>query len=116
MPVHLTDAHHLTHVADSGKTVFDNLVLLCPRHHRALHHAHDAGHPWVLTKDPPTGDITATRMTPSGRTESWRSPAVRFAKRPKRPLPRITDDGRVLGPAPGDRPARVTLDGNDLPF
>ena len=31
------DAHHLTHWADGGKTSVDNLVLLCRRHHRAVH-------------------------------------------------------------------------------
>ncbi len=32
-----TDAHHITHWADGGKTKLDNLVLACRRHHRALH-------------------------------------------------------------------------------
>ena len=31
------DAHHLTHWADGGATRLDNLVLLCRRHHRAVH-------------------------------------------------------------------------------
>jgi hypothetical protein len=32
-----TDAHHITHWADGGETKLDNLVLLCRRHHRAVH-------------------------------------------------------------------------------
>jgi hypothetical protein len=32
-----TDAHHITHWADGGETRLGNLVLLCRRHHRALH-------------------------------------------------------------------------------
>jgi hypothetical protein len=32
-----TDAHHIAHWADGGKTKLDNLVLLCRRHHRAVH-------------------------------------------------------------------------------
>ena len=32
-----TDAHHLVHWADGGETVLENLVLLCRRHHRAVH-------------------------------------------------------------------------------
>ena len=36
-PVDWTDAHHLKHWADGGKTVMDNLVLLCRRHHRKVH-------------------------------------------------------------------------------
>ena len=31
------DAHHLRHWADGGATRLDNLVLLCRRHHRAVH-------------------------------------------------------------------------------
>ena len=42
------DAHHITHWADGGVTSLDNLVLLCRRHHRAVHEegftlARDAG-------------------------------------------------------------------------
>jgi hypothetical protein len=32
-----TDAHHLRHWADGGPTSLDNLILLCRRHHRAVH-------------------------------------------------------------------------------
>ena len=31
------DAHHIEHWADGGETTLDNLVLLCRRHHRAVH-------------------------------------------------------------------------------
>ncbi len=31
------DAHHIKHWADGGETRLDNLVLLCRRHHRAMH-------------------------------------------------------------------------------
>jgi hypothetical protein len=31
------DGHHIQHWADGGRTSLDNLVLLCGRHHRALH-------------------------------------------------------------------------------
>ena len=31
------DAHHIKHWADGGETRVDNLVLLCRRHHRAVH-------------------------------------------------------------------------------
>jgi len=31
------DAHHVKHWADGGETRLDNLVLLCRRHHRAVH-------------------------------------------------------------------------------
>ena len=32
-----TDAHHIVHWADGGETKLENLVLLCRRHHRAVH-------------------------------------------------------------------------------
>ena len=32
-----SDAHHVRHWADGGATSLDNLVLLCRRHHRAVH-------------------------------------------------------------------------------
>ena len=31
------DAHHIEHWADGGETALSNLVLLCRRHHRAVH-------------------------------------------------------------------------------
>jgi HNH endonuclease len=31
------DAHHVEHWANGGATCLDNLVLLCRRHHRAVH-------------------------------------------------------------------------------
>jgi hypothetical protein len=31
------DAHHVEHWIDGGRTRLDNLVLLCRRHHRAVH-------------------------------------------------------------------------------
>jgi hypothetical protein len=31
------DAHHIHHWVDGGETKLDNLVLLCRRHHRAVH-------------------------------------------------------------------------------
>jgi 5-methylcytosine-specific restriction endonuclease McrA len=30
-------AHHIVHWADGGRTALDNLVLLCPAHHRGVH-------------------------------------------------------------------------------
>lgn len=34
-----TTAHHIRHWADGGNTDRDNLVLLCARHHRRIHHS-----------------------------------------------------------------------------
>ena len=39
------EAHHLTPAERGGKTELDNLILLCPRHHKHLHdhHIHTSG-------------------------------------------------------------------------
>jgi 5-methylcytosine-specific restriction endonuclease McrA len=34
------EAHHLILVERGGKTELDNLILLCPRHHKLLHDHH----------------------------------------------------------------------------
>jgi Domain of unknown function (DUF222)/HNH endonuclease len=39
MPARWTDAHHIRHWIDGGSTDMANLVLLCRRHHRLLHHS-----------------------------------------------------------------------------
>lgn len=46
--VRVCDAHHVRHWADGGATRLDNLVLLCRRHHRAVH---EEGFRVVLGKD-----------------------------------------------------------------
>ena len=53
------DAHHIEHWADGGETALDNLVLLCRRHHRAVH---EEG--FRITLDA-AGDVHFTR--PDGR-------------------------------------------------
>ncbi len=52
------DAHHVNHWSDAGATRLDNLVLLCRRHHRAVHEGGFAvirGHNGVLTFLRPDG-------------------------------------------------------------
>lgn len=50
------DAHHLTHWADGGLTSTDNLALVCPPHHRAIHRG-----TWRLTIT--TGQVQPHRPT-----------------------------------------------------
>jgi hypothetical protein len=45
-------AHHIVHWSDGGSTVPANLVLLCPHHHRALHHGEVA-----IEGDPEAGNV-----------------------------------------------------------
>ena len=69
------DAHHIEHWADGGRTALDNLVLLCRRHHRAVH---EEG--FRVTMDA-AGDVQFLR--PDGRplpeappAPAWTGPAL----------------------------------------
>ena len=72
------DAHHVEHWADGGRTALDNLVLLCRRHHRAVHEegfrvtmdaagdvrfAHPDGH--ALEEAPPAPAWTGPALKPT---------------------------------------------------
>ncbi len=85
------DVHHVEHWADGGATRLDNLVLLCRRHHRAVH---EEG---FLVRMGPSGD--ATFCWPDGRP----FPAVPAAPRWDGPPLAPTDDrlaaaGIEIGP------------------
>lgn len=60
----MTDAHHIQTWLDGGDTSLQNCVLLCRRHHHAVHHLDwevyigDDGHPWFR---PPT-EVDAQRV------------------------------------------------------
>ena len=69
------DAHHVEHWTDGGRTALDNLVLLCRRHHRAMH---EEG--YRVTIDA-AGDVKFLR--PDGRplpeappAPAWTGPAL----------------------------------------
>ena len=81
----ITDAHHVRHWADGGPTRLENLMLLCRRHHRALH---EGGFRVNVTA---AGAFVFTR--PDGRVLSAAPPP------PVRSLHRLTVDP--------DPPARV---------
>ena len=66
-PAAWTDAHHIQHWADGGPTNLDNLVLLCRRHHRAVH---EGGHDLSRPPPPKVGATTAWQLGPSGDS-SW---------------------------------------------
>ena len=74
------DAHHVRHWADGGATRLDNLLLLCRRHHRAVHEEgfsvtrHEDGevrftHPggWPLDVAPPAPAWTGTALASTDR-------------------------------------------------
>ena len=55
-PVAWTEAHHVVHWAEGGRTALDNLVLLCRTHHRKVHDAkwefQSIGDRWRLVPPP----------------------------------------------------------------
>jgi hypothetical protein len=69
-------AHHLQHWEDGGATELDNLVLVCPYHHRCHHRG-------AITITGPAPNITVTDT--DGQTLSCRS----LARPPNRPPPDV---------------------------
>jgi hypothetical protein len=65
-PAAWTHAHHIIHWADGGSTALSNLVLLCPHHHRVLHHT-----PWAV--------IIAADGLPSFTAPDWVTPDIATA-------------------------------------
>jgi uncharacterized protein DUF222/HNH endonuclease len=70
-PPRWTDAHHVIAWTDGGQTTLDNLVLLCRRHHRLIHHP-TAG--WQV------------RLGPDQRPEFRPPPTIDPQQRPRRNL------------------------------
>ncbi|MEX1258985.1 MAG: DUF222 domain-containing protein [Gemmatimonadota bacterium] len=93
-----TDAHHIRHWADGGKTTLDNLVLLCRTHHRLLH---EGGFRLQADRRRPGA---ATFFTPTG---------VRI---PETPPPMRLDGRRIGGEEGGKGPARDLAWERDLPL
>jgi len=86
-----TDAHHINHWADGGATRMDNLVLLCRRHHRAVH---EGGMSVEMTH----GGTEVLFRRPDGRPVPVvpMPPAV-----PEDPLGAIMETNRAAGIDPG---------------
>ena len=77
-------AHHIQHWEDGGATELDNLVLLCPFHHRAHHRGE-------ITITGPAPDITVTDS--DGQTLTSKS----LARPPNRPPPDVPPYRGPLG-------------------
>ncbi len=85
-----TEAHHVKHWADGGETSLQNTLLLCRRHHRAVHEGR--------VKVSVNGDGTVLFFTPKGRmlVDAPKRPVARTAHLP--PLP----SAHPGAPAKGD--------------
>ena len=66
------EAHHILAYERGGKTEIDNLILLCPRHHKLLHdnHIHTSGHGEI----PSSPTRTGAQSPPTSHTHH---PAIR---------------------------------------
>ena len=85
------DAHHTWHWADGGATALDNLVLLCRRHHRAVH---EEG--FSVTLDA-RGNVLFAR--PDGRPLLVAPPARAWTGAPLGPvMERLAQDDIAIGP------------------
>ncbi|MGD8361398.1 MAG: DUF222 domain-containing protein, partial [Gemmatimonadota bacterium] len=77
-----TDAHHIRHWADGGETRLDNLVLLCRRHHRAVH---EEGFRVELVEGARGGNRAGSRLGGGRRV------GVRFHRPDGRLLPEVPE-------------------------
>ena len=85
------DAHHMWHWADGGATALDNLVLLCRRHHRAVH---EEGFSVTLDAQ---GNVQFAR--PDGRPLLVAPPARAWTGVPLGPvMERLTQEDIAIGP------------------
>jgi Domain of unknown function (DUF222)/HNH endonuclease len=97
------DAHHIVHWADGGATRLDNLVLLCRRHHRAVH---EGGYSVELRAD---GEVLVRR--PDGKPLPAAPPA---APLPENPSAHLTAQHRALGLDIDAETATSSWDGSPL--
>ena len=82
-----TEAHHVKHWADGGETSLRNTLLLCRRHHRAVHEGR--------VKVSVNGDGTVLFFTPKGRM---------LIDAPRRPIAARGGERIGLPPVPTDHP------------
>ena len=88
------DAHHVEHWAHGGATALDNLVLLCRRHHRAVH---EGGFRVALG---PAGDVRF--VGPDGRPLEEAPPLPQVTGPPLAPVvARLERAGVRVGPQTG---------------
>ena len=78
-PVSWTDGHHIVPRGRQGPTVLENLVLLCRRHHRAVH---EGG--WRLTLDLDDASVTVRRGRHTFTSRAHAERALRAPPPPKR--------------------------------
>ena len=93
-PASGTEAHHVKHWADGGETSLRNTLLLCRRHHRAVHEGR--------VKVSVNGGGTVLFFTPKGRmlVDAPAAPRRNTRSEPARSLPRLPPAPSVHPDAP----------------
>jgi hypothetical protein len=95
------DIHHLIPVSQGGVTRLDNLALVCPQHHHAIH---DGG--WTARLDSDDDSITFTRRGVTVTTLAHHSRRLTAASRPPSGRPTRRRQTRGSPPAHAVSPAR----------
>ena len=90
-----TEAHHVKHWADGGETSLRNTLLLCRRHHRAVHEGR--------VKVSVNGDGTVLFFTPGGKMLADAPGKPRSATGPGRPRSATAPGKPRSATAPGQR-------------
>ena len=90
-----TEAHHVKHWADGGETSLRNTLLLCRRHHRAVHEGQ--------VKVSVNGDGTVLFFTPSGKMLADAPGKPTSATAPGRPRSATVPGKPTSATAPGQR-------------
>jgi hypothetical protein len=84
------DAHHVVHWADGGTTGLDNLLLLCRRHHRAVH---EGG--FTITRG---ADDAVVVLQPNGRPLEVAPRLPAWCQAPEAGAPLPDRAGVAIGP------------------
>jgi hypothetical protein len=132
-----TDAHHVVHWGDGGETSLCNLVLLCRRHHQAVHEegfrvrAKPDGTfrffdrtGWPLPDRAPVASATIAGSRLTDRLSGSRRPVIRgmptvspSAPLPADPVDRLIDENRRRGVRPDALTPSATWKGEaDIPW
>ncbi|WP_181781121.1 HNH endonuclease signature motif containing protein [Pseudonocardia pini] len=92
IPARWTDAHHIRHWAHGGETSLANTVLLCPRHHRLLHHGE-----WTveITDGAAMFHPPAWSGAPPGRNILHRPDLIGVLPAPRRDVERVSRDALI---------------------
>ena len=102
-PAAWTDAHHLIHWADGGRTDLSNAALLCGRHHTIVHRDHLAG---TVTDQGVVWDLRPGSYNPPDPPVQ---PAAQDPPRRTCQAPARTRPGRQSRTRPCPKPSRETV-------